>query len=181
MVNGWLDYYAVPTSFRYSCRFAYYLKRIWLRSLRRRSQKDRHRWVRLEQLSTRHWPTLEIRHPWPDQRFAVRAKRSTTRGRSRMPLRARPDLCGGSPAMGIPTAILRDRISTARAGRASGTDIYQCVGSPSRGQDRRGLFCEGCGRAKHASRQSDKGCDVDRSMADAGRVRQISAACRAGN
>ncbi len=42
VVNGWLDYYAVPTSFRYSYRFAYYLKRIWLLSLRRRSQKDRH-------------------------------------------------------------------------------------------------------------------------------------------
>ena len=37
-------------------------------------------------LAERYWPKLEIRHPWPDQRLAVGARRrSAARGRSRMP------------------------------------------------------------------------------------------------
>lgn len=50
VLNGWLNYYAVPTSYRYLRRFAERLKRVWLRILRRRSQKDRYRWGRLEAL-----------------------------------------------------------------------------------------------------------------------------------
>ena len=72
VVNGWLNYYAVPTSFRYLSRFAHRLQRLWLRSLRRRSQKDRYKRARLATLAATYWPKLEIRHPWPEQRFAVR-------------------------------------------------------------------------------------------------------------
>ena len=86
VVNGWLNYFAVPDSFRYLCRFVDRLKRLWLQSLRRRSQKDRFKWDRIESLVAIHWPKLEIRHPWPNQRLAVSVYRnSTTRGRSRMP------------------------------------------------------------------------------------------------
>ena len=85
VVNGWLNYYAVPTSFRYLYRFVQRLKRLWHKTLRRRSQKDRFKWARLQTLMDTHWPRLEIRHPWPSQRFAVSAYSSATRGRSRMP------------------------------------------------------------------------------------------------
>ena len=86
VIDGWLNYYAVPTSFRYLCRFVLRLKHLWLRSLRHRSQKDRFGWARVAKLSARHWPKLEIRHPWPDRRFAVSALGSgATQGRSRMP------------------------------------------------------------------------------------------------
>ena len=81
VVNGWLNYYAVPNSSQFLCRFVDRLTRLWLRSLRRRSQKDRYTWMGLVTLQAAFWPKLEIRHPWPSQRFAV----STTRGRSRMP------------------------------------------------------------------------------------------------
>ena len=81
VVDGWLNYYAVPTSYRYLERFANRLKRLWLRSLRRRSQKDRTTWADIATLTATHWPRLEIRHPWPDHRLAV----SATQGRSRMP------------------------------------------------------------------------------------------------
>ncbi len=81
VLDGWLNYYAVPTSFPYVRRFADRLERLWLRTLRRRSQKDRSGWAQVAKLTAKHWPQLEIRHPWPDQRFAV----SATRGRSRMP------------------------------------------------------------------------------------------------
>lgn len=38
VVDGWLNYYAVPTSSRYLNRFAVRLKRVWLSIMRRRSQ-----------------------------------------------------------------------------------------------------------------------------------------------
>lgn len=40
--------------------------RLWLRTLRRRSQKDRSKWADITHLVASHWPKLEIRHPWPD-------------------------------------------------------------------------------------------------------------------
>ena len=85
VVNGWLNYYAVPTSFRYLRRFYHRLGRLWLRTLRRRSQKDRYQWADLVKMRDKYWPTLEIRHPWPSQRFAVSAGAGATQGRSRMP------------------------------------------------------------------------------------------------
>ena len=81
VVNGWLNYYAVPTSFRYLSRFVHRLQRLWLRSLRRRSQRDRYKQARLATLAATYWPRLEIRHPWPEQRFAVKS----TQGRSLVP------------------------------------------------------------------------------------------------
>ncbi len=81
VLNGWLNYYAVPTSFRYLARFVARLKRLWLKAIRRRSQRDRFGWHDLERMTVRFWPKLTIRHPWPSQRLAVNA----TLGRSRMP------------------------------------------------------------------------------------------------
>ena len=81
VVNGWLNYFAVPTSSRYLRRFVIRLKRMWHKILRRRSQKDRFSWARLSRLTETHWPKLKIRHPWPDQRFAV----NSTQGRSPVP------------------------------------------------------------------------------------------------
>ena len=85
VVDGWLNYYAVPTSYRFLYRFLLRLKRLWLTILRRRSQKDHFKWASIARLTARHWPKLEIRHPWPDQRFAVSAIGGATQGRSRMP------------------------------------------------------------------------------------------------
>ena len=71
VVDGWLNYFAIPTSHRYLERFTTRLKRLWLNTLRRRSQKDRTTWADITALTKTYWPRLEIRHPWPDQRFAV--------------------------------------------------------------------------------------------------------------
>ena len=71
VVDGWLNYFAVPTSLLFLYRFLLRLKRLWLKCLRRRSQKDRSGWASIDKLIARHWPTLSIRHPWPDQRLAV--------------------------------------------------------------------------------------------------------------
>ncbi len=80
VLNGWLNYFAVPTSFRTLQRFVHQLKRLWLSTLRRRSQKDRHSWDKLERIIATCWPKLKIRHPWPDRRFAVKS----TQGKSRV-------------------------------------------------------------------------------------------------
>ena len=72
VVRGWLGYYAVPTSYKYLQKFIHRLKRKWLKVLRRRSQKDRFTWERLEKLAKAKWVPVKILHPWPNKRFAVK-------------------------------------------------------------------------------------------------------------
>ena len=79
VLRGWLGYYAVPTSAPSLSRFVWFLRRLWLRVLRRRSQRDYFTWERLNALCRELWPRVTILHPWPSERFAVR-----TQGGSRM-------------------------------------------------------------------------------------------------
>ena len=69
--NGWLNYFAVPGSGRYVRGFVRRLQRLWMWALRRRSQRYRFSWKRLERMTELLWPRVSIRHPWPDQRFTV--------------------------------------------------------------------------------------------------------------
>ena len=69
--NGWLNYFAVPGSGRFIRAFHRRLQRLWMRALRRRSQRARFSWRRLGRMTQLLWPRAVIRHPWPDQRFAV--------------------------------------------------------------------------------------------------------------
>ena len=71
VVNGWLNYYAVPTSAQTLCGFIGRLEWIWLTTLRRRSQKTRTTIAHVRRLATVYWPSVRVRHPWPDTRFAV--------------------------------------------------------------------------------------------------------------
>ena len=73
--QGWLNYFAVPGSGRFLRAFRRRLQRLWLRALRRRSQRHRFDWKRLERMTEILWPRVSIRHPWPDQRFAVKHPR----------------------------------------------------------------------------------------------------------
>ncbi len=75
VVNGWLNYYAVPTSSPHLEQFIRALQRIWLKVLRRRSQRGRFSWKQLTALVDRYWPKPRIRHPWPGARFAVKHPR----------------------------------------------------------------------------------------------------------
>ena len=75
MLRGWLNYYAVPTSFPSLQRFVWHVRRIWIRVLRRRSQKDRFSWDWLLAITNTLWPKLRIVHPWPTTRFAVNHRR----------------------------------------------------------------------------------------------------------
>ena len=71
VVNGWLNYYAVPTSARALRGFARRLLWIWLRTLRGRSQKDRTTIAGVARLAALYWPPVKVRHPGPTERFAV--------------------------------------------------------------------------------------------------------------
>jgi group II intron reverse transcriptase/maturase len=77
VVRGHLAYYAVPTNGQSLDRFRTQVNRHWYRALRRRSQRDRTTWLRMQRLIQRWIPPVSILHPWPDERFDVR-----TRGRS---------------------------------------------------------------------------------------------------
>jgi RNA-directed DNA polymerase len=71
VVRGFFAYHAVPTNGPALRAFYYYVKRIWLRTLRRRSQKDRFSWQRMHGLAADWLPQPRILHPYPDKRFAV--------------------------------------------------------------------------------------------------------------
>jgi group II intron reverse transcriptase/maturase len=71
VVRGYFAYHAVPTNFRSLSAFRHRVARLWLRALRRRSQKDRTTWVRALTLVADFLPSPRILHPWPETRFRV--------------------------------------------------------------------------------------------------------------
>jgi retron-type reverse transcriptase len=75
IVRGFYNYHAVPTNTPALRAFRYYIERLWVRTLRRRSQKDRFAWDRITKLADDFLPKPKVLHPWPHQRFAVRHSR----------------------------------------------------------------------------------------------------------
>jgi group II intron reverse transcriptase/maturase len=75
VVQGYFMYHAVPTNWASLNVFRHYVKRLWLRALRRRSQKAKFAWERMEKLADDCLPKPHILHPWPHPRFAVRHSR----------------------------------------------------------------------------------------------------------
>ena len=71
VVRGFFAYHAVPTNGPALGAFYYHVTRIWLRTLRRRGQKDRFSWQRMQGLAADWLPRPRILHPYPDKRFAV--------------------------------------------------------------------------------------------------------------
>ena len=80
VMRGYFAYHAVPTNYPALSAYRYHIERLWLRTLRRRSQKDSLSWERIRTLANAFLPQPKILHPWPSVRFAV-----TTQGGSRMP------------------------------------------------------------------------------------------------
>ena len=74
VVRGWLAYYAVPGNVSRLRRFRDEVSRLWLRALRRRSQRHRWPWSRMKRLLRIYLPTAKVSHPYPDQRFRARIK-----------------------------------------------------------------------------------------------------------
>ena len=77
VVNGFLNYFAVPTNSRAINSFYRHVGWYWCRALRRRGQISRLTWQRMKRLTDLWLPPARIRHPLPDVRFSV-----MTQGRS---------------------------------------------------------------------------------------------------
>ena len=75
VVRGFFAYHAVPTNSSALGAFHHHIKRLWLCTLRRRSQKDRTTWERIKKIAADYLPQPRILHPWPHQRFAVKHPR----------------------------------------------------------------------------------------------------------
>ncbi len=75
VVSGFFAYHAVPTNFAALSEFRHHVTWLWLRTLRRRSQKDDTPWTRMEKLAADLLPKPKILHPWPAVRFAVKHPR----------------------------------------------------------------------------------------------------------
>ncbi|MSU33405.1 MAG: RNA-directed DNA polymerase [Pedosphaera sp.] len=74
VLRGYYRYYGVPSKINALCRFRIEVTRMWFRSLRRRSQKRRLRWDRMNPDVARWLPTARICHPWPWARFDARTQ-----------------------------------------------------------------------------------------------------------
>jgi hypothetical protein len=77
VVRGHLAYYAVPGNTDAVAAFRTQATRHWYKALRRRSQRTRLNWTRMNRLATRWIPPARVTHPFPNVRFDAR-----TQGRS---------------------------------------------------------------------------------------------------
>jgi len=77
VLSGHYNYYAVPDNIRALQTFRDAVTRLWLKALRRRSQRSRMTWERMFRIARRWLPRPRIQHPWPNVRFGAR-----TQGRS---------------------------------------------------------------------------------------------------
>lgn len=75
VVRGFFAYHAVPNNVPQISAFRFHVIRAWMRSLRRRSQRHRMPWDRLQVHLERYIPKARVLHPWPEARFRVRHSR----------------------------------------------------------------------------------------------------------
>jgi hypothetical protein len=71
VIRGFFAYHAVPTNIAALGKFRHQIVWLWLRTLRRRSQKDATPWTRMKKLAEDFLPKPKILHPWPAVRFAA--------------------------------------------------------------------------------------------------------------
>ena len=74
VVQGWLNYHAVPGNSRRMDRFVNEVSRLWLHVLTRRSQRSRWTRERMTRLVRNYLPRPRILHPYPSKRFYARLK-----------------------------------------------------------------------------------------------------------
>jgi group II intron reverse transcriptase/maturase len=77
VVRGHLAYYAVPGNIDTVAAFRTQVTRLWFKALRRRSQRNRLNWTRMNRIANRWLPPARVKHPFPNVRF-----NAITRGRS---------------------------------------------------------------------------------------------------
>ena len=68
VVRGYFGYHGVPGNEQRLRSFRDQIKRLWLRALRRRGQRDKMNWKRMGRLESRWLPPVQWYHPWPEER-----------------------------------------------------------------------------------------------------------------
>lgn len=71
VLKGHYAYFAVPTNIAAVRAVRHHIKIRWYQTLRRRSQRRRLKWARMNVVVARHLPMPCVLHPWPEQRFLV--------------------------------------------------------------------------------------------------------------
>jgi hypothetical protein len=71
VVRGHQAYYAVPGNTDAINGFRTQVIWHWCRALRRRSQRSRVSWARMNRIAARRLPQVKVMHPFPDVRFAA--------------------------------------------------------------------------------------------------------------
>ena len=71
VVRGHMAYYAVPGNAGAVNAFRTQLTRRWYQALRRRSQKARINWMRMNRITARWLPPTRVMHPFPEARFTA--------------------------------------------------------------------------------------------------------------
>ncbi len=79
VLNGYYNYHAIPGNIRTLEIMRRECARAWLFALKRRSQKSRMTWEKLDRLIQKYLPRDKILHSYPDERFHAK-----TQARSRM-------------------------------------------------------------------------------------------------
>jgi len=74
VVRGHLAYYAVPGNTDAVAAFRTQVTRHWFKALRRRSQRTRLNWNRMNRHATRWLPPARVMHPFPEPRFDARIR-----------------------------------------------------------------------------------------------------------
>ena len=93
VVAGYFACHAVPTNARGISAFRYHVIQMWLKSLRRRSQRHDMPWERMNRIIDAWIPPAVISHPWPNQRFDVKHPRQEPSA-----LAAHARICAGRAA-----------------------------------------------------------------------------------
>ena len=75
VVRGYFVYHAIPGNEERLKAFLHEVRRSWLRMLRRRSQRTRWTWERFMERLGVLLPAVEIRHPYPTERFDAKHSR----------------------------------------------------------------------------------------------------------
>jgi RNA-directed DNA polymerase len=71
VLRGWYQYYAVPGNYERLRQFRSAIQKMWLHTLRRRSQRGRHfTWAHFAKVCQGWLPNPKILHPYPSVRFA---------------------------------------------------------------------------------------------------------------
>jgi RNA-directed DNA polymerase len=70
VVQGYLNYHAVPSNLKRLGMFRAEVCRAWMRAIRRRSQRSRMTWERFRRFIARYIPKVRTLHPYANQRLA---------------------------------------------------------------------------------------------------------------